>query len=96
MRPICVKCRVFFHPKKNDYWFTEGMPTVTDAPKGNESPESWKPYKIWAADLYECPVCMAQILSGFGKEPIKVHHEEDFEDMRLRLKATQFMVNDCS
>lgn len=95
MRPICVPCQRYFKPKKNDFWFTESMPAVDEATPGKESPEHWKPYKIWAADLYECPGCKAQILSGFAREPLREHYELDFKDMRVKLKATQFQVNDC-
>ncbi len=95
MRPICVKCQVFFRPKKNDYWFTEGAPKIPNAPLGTAEPESWRPYKIWAADLYECPCCKAQILAGFGREPISISHHIGFKDHMKRLGADQFQVNDC-
>lgn len=97
MRPICVPCQRFFEPKKNDYWFTEGAPIreKRDAAPGTAEPENWRPYKIWAADLYECPGCKAQILSGFGREPIAISHQIGFKEKMESLGADQFQVNDC-
>ena len=95
MRPICVPCQRFFKPKKNDFYFTEGMEKVNGALCGNQAPEDWRPYKIWAGDLYECKGCGAQIVSGFGDAPLSEHYMDGFEHMMKNLKADQFQVNDC-
>ena len=95
MWPICIKCSRFFQAVKNGYWFTEGMPVVDDARPGNEDADKWKPYKVWASDKLECPGCGAQILAGFAQKPIREHYMIDFEEVRKKLKADQFQVNDC-
>ena len=96
LKPICVACQRFFRPKKNDFYFTEGMPIGNHhVPVGKERPELWKPYKVWAADLWECEGCGTQILSGFGREPIAEKHHKDFDKRRHAFGADQFQVNDC-
>jgi hypothetical protein len=97
MRPICVKCQRFFKPKKNGFNFTEAYPFGGSEPAkpGSSEPHKWKPYKIWAGDLYECQGCGVQIVSGFGALPIREKHHEDFEHVRRGIHADQFQVNDC-
>ena len=64
MKPICVPCQRFMRPKKNGYYFLEGMPNYEwDGKSGKES-EGWIPYKLWVGDLFECPDCHAQTISG--------------------------------
>ena len=95
MRPICVPCRRFLRCTKNDFIFTEGAPSIADALPGMSEPDKWEPYKIWAADRYECEGCGAVILSGFAREPIREHYQPDFAQVAVRLGASQFQVNDC-
>ena len=63
----CVKCQKELRPKKNDVAFVE-----TSGPERS-------PYKIWLADLWACPVCGVEIVSGFGCAAIHGNWEEDFE-----------------
>ncbi len=95
MSPICIKCHRFFRCKKNDYYFIEASRDSFDIKPGTAEPEKWKPYKVWAGDLWECPGCEAQIISGVGTRSLSVHHEEKFEQIVKQLKADQFQVNDC-
>ena len=95
MKPICVPCRPFFRPKKNDYFFIEGMPLVENALPGVEAPAQWTPDKVWAADLGDCEGGGATILSGFGLEPICEHYQQRFAETIKQLGADQFQVNDC-
>lgn len=95
MKPICTGCQRFFKIIKTGYYFTEGMPVANGAGPGRMEPEKWRPYKVWVADLWACPDCGHQILSGFGKGPIAEHYEPNFETIRAKLKADQFQVNDC-
>jgi len=37
------------------------------------------PYKIWSADLWRCPHCGTELLTGFGAEPVHQHFEEGYE-----------------
>lgn len=91
-KPVCVPCQRFFRPKRNGYRLTEGMPIGNDVRPGTEDAARWKPYKAWIADLWECQGCGAQIVTGFGHEPLSVHHMPDFE---AHHKLSQMQVNDC-
>jgi hypothetical protein len=94
MKPICVKCHRFFRPKKNGFYFTEGMPE-SGAQAGTAEPKKWKPYKLWVGDLWECHGCGATIISGTGQTAIAEHYQHDFADMVERSDGKQFQVNDC-
>ena len=65
-RPICAKCQIEFRVLKNGVW-------VIDM--------AWKPPKpceIWRADLFECPICKAQIVGGFAQEPLAENYQDSF------------------
>jgi len=89
MKPVCVPCRLFFRMVKSGFVFTEGMPA------GSSAPGAWKPYKIWAGDLWKCPRCGAAILSGVGARAIAEHFEPDFAKKMERYGAGQLQVDDC-
>jgi hypothetical protein len=37
------------------------------------------PYKAWLADVWKCPGCAVEIVTGFGAEPIRAdHYHPDF------------------
>lgn len=95
MKPICVPCRRFFRCKKVGFYFLEGAPTRNDIPPGLAQPADWHPYKVWVADVWECAGCGAQILSGFGQQPISEHYKLEFTATVRALNADQFQVNDC-
>ena len=63
-RPVCVKCNTEFLPEKN------GVVVVDTASFGD--------YKAWAADMYECPSCHAQIVVGFPTDSYFEHFEDGF------------------
>ena len=60
-RPVCAACQVEMHPEKN------GVGVLDMADYG--------PVNLWDADLWECPKCGFQIVSGFGSNPIARHYE---------------------
>lgn len=95
MKPICVPCQRFFRMKKSGFYFLEGMPRGNDVLPGTVDAASWKPYKVWAGDLYGCEGCGAEIISGTGCERLAEHYEDDFSETVKRLGADQFQVNDC-
>lgn len=70
-RPICVKCQTELRPLEN------GIAVIDMA---WQSP---KPAAVIQADLYECPGCKAQIVSGFAEQPLAEHYQDKFEP-RLR------------
>jgi hypothetical protein len=97
MKPVCVPCRRFFRMKQSGFNFVEMMPKPGEhrAKPGNEEPNRWQPYKLWAGDLWECEGCGASILSGFGREPISEHYKPDFVEQVIALGGDQLVVNDC-
>lgn len=93
MKPICVHCCRYYQPKKTGVYFLENMPAKAGIEPGQ--PEGWKPYRLWAGDLWECPGCDARLISGVGLFPIAEHYQADFDTRVQRLQADQFQVNDC-
>jgi len=64
---VCVKCGKSMRPKEN------GIRAVEMADFG--------PYKIWMADLWKCPSCGIEIISGFGNKPEAGHFQPDFTSL---------------
>jgi hypothetical protein len=97
MKPVCVKCRRFYRMKKQGFYFEEGMPGP-GATKREDQPsgtlDGWQSYKLWASDLWWCPGCGHEILSGFGREPISEHYKDDYASMCTGLAVT-LRVDDC-
>lgn len=69
MTEICLKCSVSYITKK------QGIVVNELAHFGS--------YKLWEADLKECPVCHHQIISGFAQKNFSEHfqigHKENLE-----------------
>ena len=76
-KPACVKCQRFFRPKRNGQRVVESMP-IGDAPPGTEAPNMWEPYKLWVADLWECPGCGFELICGYGAYHMAERYEPDF------------------
>ncbi len=84
----CVKCQKFFRIVKNGVALEEGMPT-------NSEQTEWTSYKIWFADLWECPSCGVQVTAGAGNNPIAEHYmTEHYAAMREKYPPL-ITVNDC-
>jgi hypothetical protein len=96
VKPVCVQCQRFFRPAKTGFYFVEGMqkPGVARAASGTAEPDKWMPYKLWSGDKWRCDGCGTEIVSGVGASPIRVRHEEDFEEM-VEVFGAEFQVNDC-
>ena len=43
------------------------------------------PYRLWHADLHECPSCGYQIVAGFGTEPVAEHYEPEYAGLSEKL-----------
>lgn len=101
LKPVCVKCKCFYKPKKNDFAFTEGMPLANaytytaEEIRGNKHPEFWKPYKCWMGDLWRCPECSHEIIVGVASAPFTEYYKYDFEAIQKRTGADRLQVNDC-
>jgi hypothetical protein len=52
-----------------------------------EMDEANAPYKLWAADLWGCPECDAQIIAGFGTRPLAEAWQPGYADQRARRYA---------
>lgn len=94
-KPICVACECFFRPRKNGYYFIEGMPKQTLAPRGKGNDDHWRPYKLWSGDLWECPNCHVQIVVGTAIHPVAEQHEPSFARDVVQFGAQQLIVKDC-
>ncbi len=75
-RPVCVECGVEFKVKKNGVVVQENT-----GPNG-------EPYKIWSADLWECPKCSHQILFGYGFNPLYHNFDENFKKLQEIVEFT--------
>lgn len=95
MKPICVPCQRFFRPKKNGFSFIEGMPVGNArAEPGTSDPDSWKPYKLWMGDLWECHGCGTNIVVGVAGSPLAEHYQTDFTS-HVASFGPKLQVNDC-
>jgi len=96
MKPICVPCQRFFRPKKNGYYFIEGMSVGPGrARAGIADSDQWKPYKMHVGDLWECHGCGANIVVGVAGSALAEHYQNDFDAKIERYGARQLQVNDC-
>ena len=77
---ICVKCECEFRPEQNRVGVIETA--------------SFGPYKLWRADLWKCPSCGIEVVSGFGRKPVAEHFEESFGTELENLKSTTRIVYD--
>lgn len=93
MKPICVKCQRFYHPKRNGISFLEMMPEGKAQP-GTAEPDKWHPYKLWLGDLWECLGCHNEIIVGVGQRQLVEHYQEDFNH-HCSVYQPQIKVNDC-
>jgi hypothetical protein len=48
--------------------------------------EDGGPYKLWDADLWACPECGTEVISGFAKLPLAEHYQADYALQRLRFE----------
>jgi len=62
---VCTKCEREFKPKRNGVHVHELMKNDTAI------------YKIWDADLWECPDCNSEVVAGFGRVPMAEHFETE-------------------
>ena len=85
MKPICASCSVFYRPHRNGTYFTECMQSAD---------RGWRPYKVWMGDMWKCPSCGNEIIIGVGRDPLREHYEDHFEELRERTKADEINIVD--
>ncbi len=84
MKPICVKCKLFFKPERNGTYFEEGKPTSV----------GWASYKLWVGDMWKCKGCGVTIVVGVGASAISEHYMPDYKE-QVALFKPAFRVDDC-
>ena len=47
--------------------------------------EDGGPYKLWDADLWACPACGLEVVTGFGTAPLAEHWQPTYLAQRARL-----------
>lgn len=95
LKPICVKCQLFFRPEKTGVCFVEAKRIERNGLPGVSEPRKWEPYKLWSGDLWKCRGCGVTIISGVGNRPISEHFEGDFNEKVKKFYAEWLQVNDC-
>ena len=78
---VCVQCQARMSVKRMGVAVVEtaGVPA--------------KPFRIWRADLMQCPICGRELLSHFSHEPVAEQHHEDFEAaMDAASKGDRYVV----
>ena len=43
------------------------------------------PFRLWAADLWECPSCGVEIVAGFAKMPLAESYEPEYANLAAQL-----------
>ena len=70
---VCVNCKRMLKIKKNGIIVAEHL-------KNGEL------YKVWSADLFECPNCGFELISGFGNQPNYHHFDKKAEEEIAKAK----------
>ena len=68
---VCAKCECELRPELNGVGVIETMDN-----------DNARPYKLWVADLWKCPGCEIEVVSGFsgvGEAPMAEHWSENFD-----------------
>jgi wobble nucleotide-excising tRNase len=77
-KPMCKKCNIAFRRESTEVRVIETFL------------EDNRPYKIWNADLFECPKCGTEIVADFANKPLACHHDDNFKQV---LEATLGLVH---
>jgi hypothetical protein len=68
---VLCGCGRFMRPKQN-------------AVTVEELHEDGTPYKLWEADLWACPDCGVEVITGFARLPLAEHWQPQYADVRDR------------
>ena len=72
MTELCIKCKVSYVTIK------QGVTVEETADFGS--------YKLYEADLKECPKCKNRIIAGFAKEHFAEHYQEGYKEALKKMK----------
>ena len=75
----CASCQTYYAARQNGVYVLETMDDGT-------------PYKVWQADLYECPSCGHQLVAGYAGQALAVKHEDNFN---FYLEQVDVTINGC-
>lgn len=75
-KAICVNCQVEYDIEKSGVYVVEYF---SDPPK---------PYKLWSADLYSCPICGDETITAFGLSPIREHYQDGFDELMAKAEES--------
>ncbi len=81
----CARCFKFMRTTKIGVYIEEGMPYADG---------TWHPYKLWMADLCECPECGARMVTRFGRGPIAEHYQPHYREV-VEAVSPIGRVDDC-
>ena len=65
----CVPCQTYIRPRENGIYVLETY---------DDGINPFGPYKVWLADLWECPDCGHQVILGYGQHAISEHYQDEF------------------
>lgn len=65
---VCGKCQAKFELRLNGVTVVETAGTPP------------KPFRLWKADSYGCPICHAELITNFSQEPMIESHEAGFSE----------------
>lgn len=80
-QPLCVKCQVYLKCEKNEVRVLQTWS------------EEKKPDVVYYADLFKCPKCGYEIITGFGWEPILYWFDPDFNKKLTGEDGPVFLVH---
>jgi hypothetical protein len=63
MRPVCVPCKREYRIEKNEV--------------AVEQLDNDRAFKLWSGDLWQCPSCEHQLVTGFGRGPLAESHQTE-------------------
>lgn len=63
---VCGRCDAF-------------MRVALNGVRVREMKENGRPYRVWAADLWRCPICGWELVTGFGNGPLAHYGTEAYQ-----------------
>lgn len=82
---VCAECDIRYEPKRSAS-ATEMRPRKNGVYVIEMA--DFGPYKVWLADLWECPKCGHQTIAGFGIEALAEHYEAKFQGVLEMAKTS--------
>ena len=71
-KQVCVSCESEMWPAKNGVYVEEHI-------------HNGDAFKIWHADLYHCPICGVEVITGFAIKPTAHYLDSNYADEQKRV-----------